>query len=329
MGSESAEPDVSVSVTAEAEPAAEPASVADEPAAAEPASAEPASAEPASAGAAEPVSAAAEPVADAAASATDEPELPNKERVIREIIQSIPKTSSPIDTMKGKLVSMMKELDADQVKNENENRENVERVSDSIQKEQARIDKERETLKNLYSETERLNATLQKHYSQMLDDAKYLKSLDKMRPGFLKSLSKLASHIKNVKDIVDQQLVKDEYKDEMMSILSDLHFNTHNISGYLATVFMNHYNKYKSRLQGDNGSYTEDVARLESLASQFKEQSKKVAKLEKEKERLQDILSRIKDTLTLTVSQRDDFERLSKEVVSIFVSRSRECSKVA
>jgi predicted nuclease with TOPRIM domain len=160
----------------------------------------------------------------------------------------------------------------------------------------------------------------------MLDDAKYLKSLDDMRPGFLKSLSELASHIKNVKDIVDQRLIKDEYKDEMMTILSDLHFNTHNISGYLATVFMNHYNKYKNRVQSDNGNYSEDIKRLNSLAIEYKEQSQKLVKLENEKARLEDILTRMKSTLTLSVSQREDFERMMKEVMVMFNALSRRCS---
>jgi hypothetical protein len=274
------------------------------------------------------VDAADAPVPAAADDATKESEVPviENDRVVREIIESIPKSSASIDNIKGKLVSLMKQLDTDESKNANENSENVKQARESLQTEQTRIDKQRETLKNLYDETERLNATIQTHYNQMLDDAKYLKSLDDMRPGFLKSLSELASHIKNVKDIVDQRLIKDEYKDEMMTILSDLHFNTHNISGYLATVFMNHYNKYKNRVQSDNGNYSEDIKRLNSLAVEYKEQSEKLGKLEKEKARLEDILTRMKSTMTLSVSQREDFERMMKEVMVMFNALSRRCS---
>jgi hypothetical protein len=256
---------------------------------------------------------------------SDIPVIEN-DRVVREIIESIPKSSASIDNIKRKLISLTKQLDTDESKNANENSENVKRASESLQTEQERIDKQRETLKTLYDETKRLNATIQTHYNQMLDDAKYLKSLDDMRPGFLKSLSELASHIKNVKDIVDQRLIKDEYKDEMMTILSDLHFNTHNISGYLATVFMNHYNKYKNRVQSDNGNYSEDIKRLNSLAIEYKEQSQKLVKLENEKARLEDILTRMKSTLTLSVSQREDFERMMKEVMVMFNALSRRCS---
>jgi hypothetical protein len=159
----------------------------------------------------------------------------------------------------------------------------------------------------------------------MLEDAKYLQSLDDMRPGFLNSLGELASHIKNVKDIVDQRLVKDEYKDEMMKILTELHFNTHNISGYLATVFMNHYNKYKNKVQMDNGSYSDDVKRMNALALQYREQAQKLTEHEKEKARLQVILTRIRETLRLSISQRQEFDGLVKEVVAIFDKNTR-CS---
>jgi chromosome segregation ATPase len=248
------------------------------------------------------------------------------ETVVNEIVQSIPKTNTVVDAMKDKLVSFIRELDKDQVKNENESRANVNRVSDSLQSEQDRIDTTRATLKKLYDETERLNATIQTHYKQMIDDAKYLKSLDDMRPGFLKSLGELASHIKTLRDDVDKRLVKDEYKDEMITLLTDLHFNTHNISGFVASAFMNHYNRYQSRVQNDNSKYSADIKEMNSLAIQYQEQSKKMVELEKERSRLQDILARMNETLSLSVSQRQEFDKLAKELAAIFEkSQSLRC----
>ena len=56
-------------------------------------------------------------------------------------------------------------------------------------------------------------------------------------------------------DVVNQKIVKDEYKDEMLSLLTGIHFNTHNISGYVATAFINHYNKFKNLMQREtNGN---------------------------------------------------------------------------
>ena len=44
----------------------------------------------------------------------------------------------------------------------------------------------------------------------------------------------------------------------------------------------------------------------------------KTADIEKERVRLQDILAKLKETLTLSVTQREEFDLLVKEVVSIF-----------
>jgi hypothetical protein len=139
-----------------------------------------------------------------------------------------------------------------------------------------------------------------------------------MRPSFLKSLGELASHIQSVKTVVDNKILKDEYKDEMVRLLTGIHFNTHNISGYVATAFINHYNKYKNLIQKENADYSSELKRLNSLANDYKIQVQKTADIEKERTRLQDILSRLKLTLNLSVTQRDEFDLLVKEVVSIF-----------
>jgi hypothetical protein len=139
-----------------------------------------------------------------------------------------------------------------------------------------------------------------------------------MRPAFLKSLEELASHIQSVKNVVDKKIVKDEYKDEMVRLLTGIHFNTHNISGYVATAFIDHYNKYKALIQKENADYSAELKRLNSLANDYKVQSQKTADIEKERVRLQDILSKLKLTLNLSVTQREEFEMLVKEVVSIF-----------
>jgi hypothetical protein len=139
-----------------------------------------------------------------------------------------------------------------------------------------------------------------------------------MRPAFLKSLGELATHIAAVTSTVDKKIYKDEYKDEMMTLLTGIHFNTHNVSGFVATAFINHYNKYKNLIQKENVDYSSELKQLTVLSNNYKIQAQKSADIEKERARLQDILSKLKATLTLSVSQRDDFDRLVKDVVAIF-----------
>jgi hypothetical protein len=241
-----------------------------------------------------------------------------KQSVIDEIIHAKAKTNVKLTKFQEKLLSLMKETSDEQVKVETENRNNFNGVSVTLQNEQVRLETARVNMKKLYDETEKLNSTIQTHYKKLIADTNYLQSLDAIRPAFLKSLGELATHIQDVKTVVDNKIVKDEYKDEMVRLLTGIHFNTYNISGFVATAFINHYNKYKNLIQKENADYSAELKHLNSLANDYKIQAQKTADIEKERTRLQDILSQLKLTLNLSVTQRDEFDLLVKEVVSIF-----------
>jgi hypothetical protein len=245
------------------------------------------------------------------------PTIP-KQTAIDEIIATNAKTNVKLTKFQEKILMIMKETSDEQVKVETENLKNYNGVSVTLQNEQHRLESSRAAMKRLYDESERLNATIQTHYKKMIADTKYLETLDAMRPGFLKSLDDIASHIQNVKTTVDNKLIKDEYKDEMVRLLTGIHFNTHNISGYVATAFVNHYNKYKSLIQQENTEYSSELKKLTELSNEYKVQAQKTADIERERVRLQDILVKLKDTLSLSVSQREEFDLLVREVVSIF-----------
>ena len=246
------------------------------------------------------------------------PATVTKQNAIDEIVASKKKTDTKLTKFQEKLVTIMKETSDEQQKVETENRNNYNGVSVTLQNEQLRLESSRLTMKKLYDETEKLNATIQTHYKKLIADTQYLQTLDEMRPAFLKSLGELASHIQAVKSTVDTKIVKDEYKDEMMTLLTGIHFNTHNISGYVATAFVNHYNKYKNLIQKETADYSSEVKKLTILSNEYKVQVQKTADIEKERVRLQDILAKLKETLTLSVTQREEFDLLVKEVVSIF-----------
>ena len=241
-----------------------------------------------------------------------------KQTAIDEIIATNKKTDAKLTKFQEKLLSLMKETTDDQVKVETENRNNFNGVSVTLQNEQLRLESSRQAMKKLYDETDRLNTTIQAHYKKLIADTKYLETLDAMRPGFLKSLDDIATHIQAVKTTVDNKIVKDEYKDEMIRLLTGIHFNTHNISGYIASAFINHYNKYKNLIQKENTDYSSEMKRLTLLSNDYKVQVQKTADIEKERVRLQDILVKLKDTLSVSVTQREEFDLLVKEVISIF-----------
>jgi hypothetical protein len=250
-----------------------------------------------------------------------------KESIVKEIFDTIPKTNGHLEKFQTKVKSILTEMNSEQVRIETENRNNFNGASVTLKNEQVRLEASRKHMNMLYAESERLNATIQTHYKKLIADTEYLHVLDAMRPSFLKSLGELASHVMALKTTVDEKIVKDEYKDEMITLLTGVHMNTQNISGYVATAFINHYNKYKALLTGENVGYAEDLKRLNKLANEYKLQEQKTKDLEKERMRVQDMLTKFKDGLDLSISQREEFELMVKEIVSIFDRKPSRCIK--
>ena len=223
-----------------------------------------------------------------------------------------------------KLVSFIKEVSNEQIKVETNNRNNFNGASNTLKNEELRLEASRKEMKILFDQTEQLNATIQTHYKKLIADTNYLRTLDTMRPTFLKSLGELASHIQAIKTTVDTNIVKDEYKDEMITLLTGIHLNTNNISGYVATAFINHYNKYKNLLTTENTDYSEEMKRLNKLANEYTLQSQKTIELEKERARIAELLTKFKDSIVLSVSQREEFELLVKDITAIFNRRASD-----
>jgi hypothetical protein len=212
----------------------------------------------------------------------------------------------------------MKETSDQQIKLESENKRNFQGASETLSLETARLEKEKTQLKKLYDESVRLNATIQAHYKQIISDTSYLNSLDAMKPEFLKSLDNLWGHIGSVKNTVNVKLVGDNYKTEMIHLLDGIHSNVRNISGYVATAFINHYNKYRALIQNENTQYSVEMARLIALSAEYKVSQQKVADIQKDRARIQDIVSEFKTTYDMSKTQRDDFDKLVKKIMELF-----------
>ena len=242
----------------------------------------------------------------------------SKQTAMNEINADNKKTNVNIFKFQEKIKTLIDETTQEQIKVENENKNNYNGVNNTLKNEQLHLEASLKIMNNLHLEIISLNQTIQTHYKKLLSDTNYLQTLEEMRPEFLKSLDELASHIQNVKNIVDSKIVKDQYKDEMINLLTGIHFNTHNISGYIATAFINHYNKYKNLIKNENEDYSNELKRLTQLSTEYNVQVQKTADIEKERTRLQEILARLNETISLSVTQREEFNLLVNEIMLIF-----------
>ena len=243
---------------------------------------------------------------------------PSPESVINEIIAANAKSNKKLTAFQQTMIRLMKETSDQQLKLEVENKKNFDGASVTLSTETAKLESEKNQLKKLYDESAMLNATIQRHYEQLITDTAYLTSLDKMKPEFFKSLDNIWGHVQSVKTTVSVKLVNDDYKVEMIRLLDDLHANAKNISGYVATAFINHYNKYKALINSEGSQYSTEMARLTALSADYKLKQQKIVDVEKSRARIQNILNEFKAAYELSTSQRAEFDALIKKIMDIF-----------
>ena len=238
--------------------------------------------------------------------------------VVTEVNNGNVKSNTKLTKFQETIVRVMKDTSDQQIKLEAENKRNFQGASETLSLETARLEKEKIQLKNIYDESVRLNATIQAHYKQIISDTAYLNSLDAMKPEFLKSLDNLWGHIGSVKNTVNVKLVGDNYKIEMIHLLDGIHANVRNISGYVATAFVNHYNKYKALIKNENTQYSVEMARLIALSAEYKVSQQKVADIQRDRARIQAIVNDFKTAYDMSAAERDDFDKLVKKIMELF-----------
>jgi hypothetical protein len=238
--------------------------------------------------------------------------------VVTEVNNGNAKSNIKLTKFQETIVRVMKDTSDQQIKLEAENKRNFQGASETLSFETARLEKEKIQLKKIYDESVRLNATIQTHFKKIISDTDYLNSLDAMKPDFLKSLDNLWGHIGSVKTTVSVKLVGDNYKTEMLHLLDGIHANVRNISGYVATAFINHYNKYKALIKNENTQYSVEMARLVALSAEYKVSQQKVADIQKDRARIQDLVTDFKTAYDMSTAQRDDFDKLVKKIMELF-----------
>jgi len=238
--------------------------------------------------------------------------------VVTEINNGNAKSNIKLTKFQETIVRVMKDTSDQQIKLEAENKRNFQGASETLSLESTRLEKEKIQLKKIYDESVRLNATIQTHFKKIISDTAYLNSLDAMKPEFLKSLDNLWGHIGSVKNTVSVKLVGDNYKTEMIHLLDGIHANVRNISGYVATAFINHYNKYRALIQNENTQYSVEMARLVALSAEYKVSQQKVADIQKDRARIQDLVSDFNTAYDMSKAQRDDFDKLMKKIMELF-----------
>ena len=248
--------------------------------------------------------------------------LPSPESVADEIKAAHLTAVAHLNKFQEKIIKVMTDTGSEQRKFEQDNKKSYDDASLTLRNDADRLKKSTEDMQLLKKQVETLNSTIHVHYRKLIADASYLHKLEIIKPTFLKSLDDVSDLIKGLKTIVVKNIVKDEYKSEMVGLLSKIHFRTHNITGYVASAFMDHYNKYKQLLQADTSGYTEDIKKLNKLVESYRIQSQKVADVTSEYNKVLSIVAKVKATYDTSVAENADLDELVKRVLVLLKTKS-------
>ena len=248
--------------------------------------------------------------------------LPSHESVTEEIKEAHLNAVDHLNKFQEKIVKVIMDTGAEQQKFERENKKSYDDATIILHNDAESIKKNTEEMQVLQKQVQTLNSTIHLHYRKLITDSSYLHKLEIIKPTFLKSLDDVSVQLNGLKTLVVKTIVKDKYKREMVNYLSNIHFNTHNISGYVATAFMAHYNKYKQLLQEDNYGYTEDIKKLNKLVESYRIQAQRVADVTTEYNKVLSIVTKLKATYQTSVSENADLDDLVKRVLQLLKTKN-------
>jgi len=191
-------------------------------------------------------------------------------------------------------------------------------------------------LRTLHEQIVKLNVSIHEHYTQMHNDAQYLKKLLLLKPKFLKTLDNVNQQIGLVKSYVADTLVEGEDKNDLMRIIFDLHNSTKYTTADISHAFLVHLEKYKNRISGNNHLYEEEIKKFEKYETTYKLYMKEKRDIVSEYRTVVEIIRKLRKTYNMSIDELDLFNELVLRIsgllkndrceVKSFVSPQKECS---
>lgn len=223
------------------------------------------------------------------------------------------------------IVKIMTETGVEQRKFEAENKKSYDKATDTLNADAEKVKTTTADMLRLQKKVSLLNDTIHVHYHELIRVSDYVHSLDVLKPTFLKSLDDINSQLKNVRTALSTKLVKDHYKREMIGVLTNVNVNMNNITGFVASYFMKHYEKYNNLLNKDNTEYNADLKKLNKLVEDYRIQAQKVADASAEFNKVVAIVAKLKAAYQTSVAENADLDDLVKRVLTLL--KTKNCAK--
>jgi len=168
-----------------------------------------------------------------------------------------------------------------------------------------------------------LKKVIKEHYEQMKSDSEYLKRLKLIKPKYFESLKIIEGTIKRLNTTIDRNIRGGNHKDEMFKIMNFSRNHTMSVTEILSKLFLEHYEKYKNKLELDEKEYGQEQKQLVDKQNSYQIGLSKMKIYEKEYQRLLRILNRLKGIYGNSREEMMVFDEVIKIVKFIFKNPMR------
>jgi hypothetical protein len=175
-----------------------------------------------------------------------------------------------------------------------------------------------ERLNNLHLSIIHLNSSLFIINDKILQDIKYLHTLEIIKPKFLHYVSQLHTNIDNSKNIVNN-LVEGDDKEQLTNLLDKLKDHSSNITNILSNLFLQHYEKYKNIVNNYKNNYYITSKKMDSIIIKYNETKYMRDNILFEYHQIHDIITSMQKNYNLSRREYLLLQNLGKKINSILL----------
>jgi len=251
------------------------------------------------------------------------------ERIINNAVAELTDSKFGISSHLTKLKEIFSRLTietkAEQARFEEENRKSYIDADTSLTKVTERFNSMNKHLMSLQQQMTTMNISIHRHYSKMIADTDYLRRLDSIKPGFLRSLDEVGSKVGAMKVLIKSNMIPDEYRVQITRSLHKLMRHSVNITGFIAQAFINHYNKYRNLIGSDSTIYQSEMSSLEKVAEQYRIEKMQITEVSKEYTNMMELVRKLKSSYESSRTQSNEFTQLIS-IIDDILSKRNKCS---
>ena len=255
--------------------------------------------------------------------------IKNDEKKIKQLFHDVKGThgysSEKLQDLKNNILKMISDENKSKEKELSEFQKTILFSKQDLEKINKKYDEKVKEHIALNESITKLEKTMNKHYKQMLSDAKYLLLLDKIKPNFLNTLTSFNEQVKTIKNTIQVNIIEGDDKALMLRIMFEMNEKTTNYTSVLSNEFIKHYEKYKKRAGLDKSEYDNEYNQIEILKTKYEAQKKLRDSYLIEYKNAMAVFVKMQENYKLNSDEIKSFKQIAVFIEKIFNNNYNKC----